>query len=148
MEFATSYKASNKPSKQRLYVYNAPLHIKSKMLAAHLSKELRQKLGKRSIRVRVGDKVVVMTGQYKKKSGKVESVDVKGQRIYIGGIDRQRKDGSKAAYPFHPSNLVVLELVADKRRNKEHKQAVPAKQKAPAKNAAPTAQPKTEVKSQ
>lgn len=115
-KFSTSFKASNKPSKQRLYGYNAPLHLQGKMLSAHLSKELRTKLKTRSMRVRVGDKVIVMIGQYKKKSGKVESTDVRGRKVYIAGIDRLRKDGSKAQYPFDPSNLVIIEMADDKRR--------------------------------
>jgi large subunit ribosomal protein L24 len=122
MAFATSYKSSNKPSKQRLYAYNAPLHIKGKMLAAHLSKELREKLKTRSLRVRVGDKVIVMTGQYRKKTGKVEAVDVHNHRVYITGIDRARKDGSKASYPFNPSNLLITEIVEDKKRTQPSQQ--------------------------
>lgn len=114
-----THMTSGKPGKQRLYNYKAPLHILSAMLCAHLSKELRQKLKRRSLRVRIGDKVVVMTGQYKKKNGKIERVDVKAQRVYITGIERSRKDGSKAQYPFHPSNLCITELGGeDKRRMK------------------------------
>ena len=131
MEFAKSFKSSGKPGKQRLYVYKAPLHVRSAMLCAHLSKELRQKLKRRSLRVRIGDKVVVMIGQYKKKSGKVEAVDVGTQRVYITGIDRSRKDGSKAQYPFNPSNLVITDLGSeDKMRLKTRNapaQAQPAK---------------------
>jgi large subunit ribosomal protein L24 len=129
MNFSTNFKASTNPRKQRLYVYHAPLHIKSAMLASHLSKELRQKVGKRALRVRVGDKIIVMTGQHRKKTGKVERVDVGRQAVFVAGIERQRKDGSKAAYPLHPSNLVITELVEDRRRyNKQRKapKAAPA----------------------
>jgi large subunit ribosomal protein L24 len=145
MKFATSWKSSNKPSKQRLYNYNAPLHLQGKMLAAHLCKELREKLKTRSLRVRVGDKVIVTTGQYRKKSGKVERVDVKAQRVFITGIDRSRKDGSKAQYPFHPSNLLITEIVEDKKRTQPAQQkkvaTVPAK---PAAKVAPKASNKGE----
>jgi len=152
MNFSTQFKASIKPRKQRLYVYRAPLHIKSAMLVSHLSKELRQKIGKRALRVRVGDKVIVTTGQYRKKQGKVERVNIVRQSVFVTGIDRQRKDGSKAAYPFHPSNLVILELFDDKRRVNKVRTASAAKPVA-AKPAAKTSQshtaqvqPKTQVK--
>ncbi len=144
MNFSTQFKASVNPRKQRLYVYHAPLHIKSAMLVSHLSKELRKTTGKRALRVRVGDKVVVVTGQHRKKQGKVERVDIPRMSVFVSGIERQRKDGSKAAYPFHPSNLVILELVDDKRRvNKQRKEpaAKPAAPKAHAK--APAAKPAT-----
>ena len=49
--------------KQRNYRHKAPLHIKQKFVSAHLSKELRQKCGRRSLGVRKGDKVKVTTGQ-------------------------------------------------------------------------------------
>jgi large subunit ribosomal protein L24 len=140
MNFSTNFKASVNPRKQRLYVYHAPLHIKSAMLASHLSKELRQKTGKRALRVRVGDKVVVITGQHRKKQGKVERVDIRRQAVFVAGIERQRKDGSKAAYPFHPSNLVILEIVEDKRRvNKQRKApaAKPAAKPAPKQSSSP-----------
>ena len=115
MKFATSFKASNKPSKQRLYAYNAPLHLQGKMLSCHLVKELRLKLKTRSLRVRVGDRVSVMTGQYGKKSGKVERVDVRAQRVYITGIDRQRKDGSwsgggEEGDPTYATAMAILTL--------------------------------------
>lgn len=146
MNFSTQFKASVNPRKQRLYVYHAPLHIKSAMLASHLSKELRQKIGKRALRVRVGDKVIVMTGQHRKKQGKVERVDIVRQAVFVTGIDRQRKDGSKAAYPFHPSNLVILELFEDKRRvNKAHK-APAAKPVAAKQSHSPKATPKAQTK--
>jgi large subunit ribosomal protein L24 len=115
------------------------------MLASHLSKELRQKVGKRALRVRVGDRIIVVTGQHRKKTGKVERVNVGRQVVFVTGIERQRKDGSKAAYPLHPSNLVITELVEDKRRyNKQRKQpkaAAPVAKPAPKPAAQPAAQP-------
>ena len=74
--FATTWKSSVQPRKQRKYQYNAPAHIKGKFLAAHLSKELKEKYGTRSIRVRVGDRVKVVRGTEKGKEGKVENADV------------------------------------------------------------------------
>ncbi|MEK6822692.1 MAG: 50S ribosomal protein L24 [Nanoarchaeota archaeon] len=136
-QFTSSWKASNKPNKQRLYVYSAPLHVKSAMLAAHLSKELREKLKKRSMRVRVGDKVVVMNGEHHKKNGKIESVDLQAQRVYIAGIEQVRKDGGKSLIPFHPSNLVITEMVSDKMRTKSRSQKAPAAKETKAPKAKP-----------
>jgi len=116
-EFSTSWKSSVRPGKQRKYRYNAPLHIKHKFCSSHLSKELRQKHGKRSIEARKGDKVKVMTGQFSKREGKIERVDIKKTKIYITGIETTKKDGSKALYPLHPSNMMITELnLEDKKR--------------------------------
>jgi large subunit ribosomal protein L24 len=116
-EFSTSWKSSTRPGKQRKYRYQAPLHIKHRFCSAHLSKELRQKYGRRSIEARKGDKAKVMTGQFRKREGKIERVDIKKTRIYITGIEMTKKDGSKSIYPLHPSNIMITELnLEDKKR--------------------------------
>lgn len=119
MKFSTNWKKSNQPKKQRKYRYNAPLHLKQKFMRSHLSKELRKKHKKRSIGLKKGDKVKVLRGTYKGKTGKVEKVDLKEQCIYITGIEVIKKDGTKTNYPLHPSNLLITELnLDDKKRTK------------------------------
>lgn len=116
------WKSSKQPKKQRKYRENAPLHIKSKLLGSNLSKQLREKYGKRTVRVRKGDKVEIKRGQFKGKSGKVERVDVKNERVYVSKIEIQKIDGSKSFYPLHPSNLQVIELnLEDKKRTLKRK---------------------------
>ncbi len=117
MSWSAHWKGSVKPRKQRSYAREAPLHVKRQFLAAHLSKELRGKHKTRSITVRTGDKVTVLRGQFRKKSGKVERVDIRESRLYITGVEQSKRDGSKAMYPIHPSNVIITELEStDKRR--------------------------------
>jgi len=116
MKWNTSWTGSKKPTKQRNYVRNAPLHIRNTLLGSHLSKDLRQKLKHRSLRVRKGDKVKVMRGQHKGKIGIVDRLNVKRMKVYITGVEFTKKDGSKAMYPIQPSNLLIQELQPDKRR--------------------------------
>ncbi len=116
-EWNQSWKASTQPRKQRAYVRNAPLHAQGPLLAGHLSKELRAKHKTRSIRIRVGDKVKIMRGAFRNKSGKVERINVQDRKVYITGIELIKRDGSKAMYPVHPSNILIQELdLSDKRR--------------------------------
>ena len=118
--FSKMWKRSKQPRKQKKYRYLAPLHIKSKFMASHLSKELRQKYNRRSISVRKGDKVQVMRGQFKKKIGKIAKADIKKSKVYIDGIEIIKKDGTKTLYPVDPSNLMILELnLEDKKRLKK-----------------------------
>lgn len=113
------WKSSKKPKKQRKYIVNAPLHVKHKMLSAHLSKELIKKYSKRNIPLKKGDKVKIMCGQFKGKSGKVEEILVKTTKVFIEGIDIVKKDGSKVRKAIHPSNLLITELnTDDKKRQK------------------------------
>jgi len=117
--FSTAWKGSKQPRKQRKYRYNADLHTKGKFLAGHLSAELRKQQGKRSLRIRKGDKVKVVRGQYKGREGKVERVSLKHERVFITGIDLDKQDGSKTIIPIHPSNCLIKELdITDKRRFK------------------------------
>lgn len=109
-EWSVSWKASKRPGKQRKYTINAPLHIKSKLLNVHLVKELRDKYKLRSIRVKKGDKVKILIGDHKGKSGKVNRVIMSNQKVYVEGIDSVKKDGNKFFIPLKPSNLMITEL--------------------------------------
>lgn len=144
-KFSIKWKASKHPRKQRKYRAEAPLNIKHKMLAAHLSKELRKKYERRSFPLRVGDSVKIMRGNFKGKQGKVSLIDTKKNRAYIEGIQRTRKDGTKINVQFNPSNLIITSLnLEDKRRlkaierkikNKEKLKSKPQKRKEKEKNA-------------
>jgi large subunit ribosomal protein L24 len=123
--FSNKKGGSKKPNKQRLKLFNLSLHEKSKMMNVHLSSDLIKKYSTRSLRVRKGDKVKVISGQHKKKTGKVEKVDLKNFKVTINGIEIIKKDGSKSYYKFHPSNLMITELdTSDKRRLKKYKENV------------------------
>lgn len=118
-KWSKAWKASSQPRKQRLYLRNMPLHLRRRLLSAHLSKELKKKHGRRSVSLRKGDKVKIMRGSHKGREGRIERVDVKKHRVYIEGVAVQRKDGSKSQVPFQPSNLLIQELEAAKGRLKQ-----------------------------
>jgi len=89
------------------------------MLAAHLSKELRQQYGFRSLPVRKGDTVMVIRGDHKGRTGKVTRVDTSKLRVYVEGITGEKMDGTKYLIPIHPSNLIITKLdLSDKARKK------------------------------
>ena len=96
--------SSKKPRKQRKFLHQAPLHLRRKLMAAHLSKELREKYKTRSLPVRKGDEVEVMRGKFKGKKGKIMKVDLKKYKVYIEGITIRRTDGTERLAPIHPSN--------------------------------------------
>jgi|SRR3989344_315312 len=115
-QHSRSWKSSSKARKQRKYVAYLPLHLRKKLMSAHISKDLRKKHGRRSISVRVGDKVRIMRGDFAKREGAIERVNRKTRRIYITGVERSKKDGSKTLVPVHPSKVLVVELNAAKGR--------------------------------
>jgi large subunit ribosomal protein L24 len=117
--YSPLWKSSAQRRKQRKYRYNAPLHVKQRFVHAHLSRELAKKYGRRSIQLKTGDKVKICRGTSKKKEGKVERIDLKRERVYVTGIERIKKEGSKVMIPLNPSNLVIVDVVLDKKRKEK-----------------------------
>jgi large subunit ribosomal protein L24 len=146
--FSKSWISSKKPNKQRKYRFNAPLHIRGSFLNAHLSKELHSKYGIRAIRVRTGDKVRIMRGQFKKTEGKVEEIDMKRLKVYIAKVEHVKRDGTKARYPIEPSNLLIVELnTEDKARFADAKKDAKPKAEKPKVEAKPKVEKvKSEIK--
>jgi large subunit ribosomal protein L24 len=109
---------SKRPSKQRKALYQAPLHKRQKLVAAHLSKELRKQWKRRSLPVRKGDEVKVMTGKFYGTIGKVSKVDLKGLKVYVDNVKRKKVSGEEVHVPIHPSNLLILNPVMEDKYRK------------------------------
>ena len=115
-EFSTSWIGSKQPRKQRKYRVNAPLHIKGKLISSHLSETLKKRYGKRSFPLRKNDLVKVMRGEFKGKTGRIGDVNRRKMKVSVDGLNRGKKDGSKIAVYFDPSNLLIQGLNLEDRR--------------------------------
>ncbi|EKF85943.1 50S ribosomal protein L24 [Methanobacterium formicicum] len=104
---------SKQPRKQRKFRYQAPLHIRHKLMSVNLSPELREEYERRSLPVRKGDTVKVLRGDFRDHEGKVEGVDLKRYRVMIEGLNVQKPDGNQVYHPVHPSNLMIIEMDLD-----------------------------------
>jgi large subunit ribosomal protein L24 len=104
---------SKKPRKQRKFLYNAPLHLRRKMISSHLSKELRQQYKNRSLPLRKGDEVKVMRGEFKGVVGKVVRIDTKKYKVYVDTVKKKRSIGTEYLVPLSPSNLMIVKLNLD-----------------------------------
>ncbi len=111
--------SSKKPSKQRKRLFQAPLHRRGKIMSVNLSPELRERYGRRSFPIRVGDKVRIMRGDNRGVEGKVTRVDRKNYRVYIENVVRENQRGEKVPIPIHYSNLMIIELDLSDPRRKE-----------------------------
>lgn len=100
-----------KPTKSRnQLIYRAPLNILSKQQGSTLSKDLRKKYGKRSVRVVKGDTVKIMRGEFKGVDGKVSQVSTEKNSVAIEGIKKEQTRGEKYDVYIHTSNLMVTAL--------------------------------------
>ncbi len=131
-KFSKVWKASKQPRKQRKYLANAPLHIKKKFVSVSLTKELKEKYGKRNVSVKKGDTVKILRGKFNKKQGKVLEVKLKKSKITIEGIQTKKQDGSKVNVRLQPSNLRIVELnLEDKKRFKDKVKSGKIEEKVP-----------------
>jgi large subunit ribosomal protein L24 len=140
------------PGKQRKKLFNAPAHIRHKLMSAPLSRELTASRGAKTLPVRKGDNILIKRGDNKGFEGKVSRVDLKAFHIYVEGLTREKVDGTNIFLPIHPSKVEIRNLNLDDKWRKnilERKQtptkkvekpiAKPAKkaEKAPAKEEKP-----------
>ncbi len=116
IKWSRSWLSSAQPRKQRKYRYNAPLHVKTSFLSAHLSKDLRDKYSRRAVPLRKKDKVKVLRGQFKGVIGEVERIDRKNNRVFVKGAEVKKKDGTKLSSGINPSNIIILSLNLDDKK--------------------------------
>lgn len=121
-QFSTAWKSSSQPRKKRKYSAKAPLHIKMKFLSSMLSKDLRKKLGKRNMKIRKGDKVKILRGEFSGKEGKITNVFPKISKVTIENIQRKKRDGSKVDVKMDSSNLQIMEINQSDRKEQPKKE--------------------------
>ena len=108
---------SKQPDKQRTRQRRAPLHEKQRQVRAHLSEDLREEYGQRSIRVNEGDTVEAQRGDFAGETGDVVNVDLRSTDIHVEDVTLETADGEEVPRPLDASNLVVTDLnLEDDRR--------------------------------
>ena len=100
-----------KPTKMRnKMIYHATYQLKNKQLGSTLSKDLRKKYGKRSVRVVEGDSITILRGEFKGVDGKVANVDTSKNSVAIEGVKKEKTKGDKFDVYIHTSNLMITSL--------------------------------------
>lgn len=108
---------SKQPRKQRKARFQAPLHLKQKLVSSMMDKSLKKEYNKKNIPVIKGDTVKILRGDEKGKTGVVVSVNLKKCTIFINGITISKVNGSEVLKPIHPSNVMITKLeLKDKTR--------------------------------
>ena len=100
-----------KPTKVRnRQIYRAVNNVRNKQVGATLSKQLRQKYHRRSIRIVNGDTVKILRGEYKGIDGKVTKISLDKNSIAVEGVQREKLKGGKIDLYIHSSNTVITSL--------------------------------------
>ena len=110
MQVAKSVKS---PRKQRERLFNAPAHMRHKLMSAHLAPDLVKSHGVKSLPVRKGDTVRVMRGDHEGFEGKISTVDLANYRIFLEGLTREKVDGTVIFVSVHPSKVMIKNLNLD-----------------------------------
>jgi large subunit ribosomal protein L24 len=101
---------SKQPHKQRNRTERAPLHERHEQVTATLSDDLREEFDRRSVRVRTGDTVEVMRGDFAGEEAEVLGVDLKDASVHVEDVTVEAADGEDVPRPMDASNLRVVEL--------------------------------------
>ena len=91
-------------------IYRAVNSVRNKQIGAALSKQLRQKYQRRSIRIVKGDTVKILRGEYKGIDGKVTKISLEKNSIAVEGVQREKLKGGKIDLYIHSSNTVITSL--------------------------------------
>ena len=134
-----------KPTKIRnRQTYRAMNQIVNKQICAPISKELRKKYSRRSIRIMTNDTVKVMRGEYKGLTGKVTKISMQSSGIAIEGNKKEKLKGEKIDVYIHSTNMIITSLNTD---DKWRLKILEKKSKSKIKGMKEEAKKKSEVKS-
>lgn len=106
--------SSSKPNKVRKMTANQSVQDRSLKLArAMLSTDLKAKYTTNAARVRPGDSVRLVRGEYAGVEGKIVKVFPKEGRVTVEGVTREKIAGGTTPLRIHTSNLVITSLNLD-----------------------------------
>lgn len=103
--------------KQRKRLFSMPLHAKRALLAVTLSKPLRAKFKRRNLELRRGDRVKVVSGDFKGTAGEVMDVNVRANKVYVDKVLVKKRDGTEVLRALRPASLIITDIdLRDKER--------------------------------
>ena len=99
------------PRKMRNHqIYYATMKTASKQLSCSLSKELRKKYGKRSVRITEGDTAKIVRGEFAGVDGKVTKISIPDRGVNIEGVKKEKLKGDKFDVYVHTTNIILTAL--------------------------------------
>ncbi|MDA4125222.1 MAG: 50S ribosomal protein L24 [Thaumarchaeota archaeon] len=76
-----------------------------------LSKDLREKYKRKTVRPREGDSVRIVRGEFKGIEGKVTKVLPRDGTLNVEGVTKEKMKGGTSPVPIHSSNVVLTSLI-------------------------------------
>lgn len=103
---------SRQPRRQRKAMYTADHQERRRRMSVPLSRELRARYGRRSLPVRKGDTVRVLSGSYSTvgEERRVAQVNRRDYRLTLDNVTTKTADAKLKPLPIRPSHLVLTKL--------------------------------------
>jgi large subunit ribosomal protein L24 len=94
-------------------------HRPSKSCRGPLIEGLAAEYGRSTVRIREGDSVKIVRGEYSGVEGKVTKVNPKKSWINVEGVTREKIAGGTTPVKIHPSKVLVTSLNLEDKWRKE-----------------------------
>ena len=94
-------------------IYYASMKTASKQLSGSLSKDLRKKYGKRSVRIVEGDSVSIIRGEFAGVDGKVTKISIPERGVNVEGVKKEKLKGEKFDVYVNTTNIIITGLNSD-----------------------------------
>ncbi len=101
---------SRQPRRQRLAEYNAPTSERRRRMAVALSRELRARYGRRSLPVRKGDTVRIISGSYEGREERVAKVQRRRYAVTLDNVTGKTGEAKLKPLPIKLSHLLLVRL--------------------------------------
>jgi large subunit ribosomal protein L24 len=98
------------PRRQRKAVYEASTFERRVLMTVPLSREYRRRFRRRSVPVRKGDTVRVMSGSFVGREERVAKIDRRGYTVTLDNVTLKTGEAKLKPLPIRTSHLVITKL--------------------------------------
>jgi large subunit ribosomal protein L24 len=98
------------PRRQRRAIYTAPVHERRRLMTVPLSRELRRRFHRRSLALRKGDTVRVMSGSFVGREERVAKIDRRGFAVTLDNVTLKTGEEKLKPLAIRTSHLVITRL--------------------------------------
>ncbi|HEV2167221.1 MAG TPA: 50S ribosomal protein L24 [Thermoplasmata archaeon] len=101
---------SRQPRRQRLARFEADHFERRRRMAVPLSRELRRRYSRRSLPVRKGDTVRILSGSFRGREERVAKIDRRGYAVTLDNVTTKTGDQKLKPLPIQLTHLVLTRL--------------------------------------
>ncbi len=105
-----SSSSPHSPRRQRKALYNDPTFRRRRRMAVPLSRELRARFHRRSVPLRKGDTVRVLSGSFEGREERVQRIVRRDYSVVLDNVTLKTGEEKLKPLPIRPGHLVITRL--------------------------------------